>query len=89
MNSLAGNKKVSENKLAPLVPSESASGILNAAYARVREHPSLRLGQSLYNITDEKYPEVTRRFVGGEHDFFFQPNAADAIETFLLYYVEK
>lgn len=86
MNNPTGNKKFSEDKV---IPSEFASGILNAAYARVREHPSLRLGQALYNIADEKYPEVTRRFVGGDQDFFFQPDAATAIETFLLYYVEK
>lgn len=72
-----------------LIPQKEAAKLLNRAYELTRAQPQLRVGQNLWNYINEDYPDVAALFHGGEHDFFYQPNAAVAVETFLIYYVEK
>lgn len=72
-----------------LIPHRKAAKLINRAYELTRKNPSLRMGQNLWNCVHQDYPDVAALFQGGEHDFFYQPNAAVAVETFLIYYVEK
>lgn len=72
-----------------LISHKEAGKLINRAYELTRAHPQLRVGQNLWNYVNEDYPDVAALFHGGEHDFFYQPNAAVAVETFLTYYVEK
>ncbi|QQG33431.1 hypothetical protein [Pectobacterium phage PcCB7V] len=72
-----------------LISEAEACKLIDRAYALNRAHPQLRVGQNLWNYVNEDYPDVAALFHGGEYDFFYQPNAVVAVETFLIYYVEK
>lgn len=96
MNHFTGSKQMPGQKLEEfelskvrLVSPKDAGELINRAYELTRIHPQLRVGQNLWNYVNEDYPDVAALFHGGEYDFFYQPNAAVAVETFLIYYVEK
>lgn len=72
-----------------LISEAEACKLIDRAYALNRAHPQLRVGQNLWNYVNEDYPDVAALFHGTVNDFFYQTNAASAVETFLTHYVEK
>lgn len=70
-----------------MIPVDKSGNLIARAYDLVHQTPGLRLGQTLWNIANEDYPEIMDHLCGTEYDFFYERHDATAINKFFTYFV--
>jgi hypothetical protein len=59
--------------------------LVQAANEQIIEHPYLRFGQSLFNITHDLYPELANSVVGTNNDPFHTGKDENSLSVCLFY----
>lgn len=72
-----------------LISQEEAAKLLDRAYQFIQKQPGFRIGQALWNIANQDFPDIMQPAVGSDKDFFYEPCAIKAIEVFFTSFVEE